>query len=341
MNHLNRTLAPDVETVYLMSNPQYSFVSSSGVKEVASFGGNVDELVPEPVARRFKEMFPVRQARRARSRRRNEPPTYASLIIVAGCLVLAAWSWRRSATRSRAAAARTLPRYPGRIAVRDGCGAAGTCSSTAPTSRMHVPPGRLRHGQRVAERRQARLGHEGRQRDPRLRRRRHRPGQRTGPARVRTPPRASRPTATKIAFLHSPHERRQVRHLGHVDHGPGRGAADEHAQRLRRRLVPDGRLDRVRPELVGRHARGPDLARPPERRRRAHARARATRRTGRPTGSTSSTSTTARSGWSTPTAPNAHQADSERPRAGLVARRRDDRLHAHREVLAERLPRAL
>jgi pantetheine-phosphate adenylyltransferase len=58
MNHLNRTLAPDVETVYLMSNPQYSFVSSSGVKEVASFGGSVDELVPETVARRFKEMFP-------------------------------------------------------------------------------------------------------------------------------------------------------------------------------------------------------------------------------------------------------------------------------------------
>jgi pantetheine-phosphate adenylyltransferase len=58
MNHLNRTLAPDVETVYLMSNPQYSFVSSSGVKEVASFGGNVDELVPEAVARRFREMYP-------------------------------------------------------------------------------------------------------------------------------------------------------------------------------------------------------------------------------------------------------------------------------------------
>jgi pantetheine-phosphate adenylyltransferase len=58
MNHLNRTLAPDVETVYLMSNPQYSFVSSSGVKEVASFGGSVDQLVPETVARRFKEMFP-------------------------------------------------------------------------------------------------------------------------------------------------------------------------------------------------------------------------------------------------------------------------------------------
>jgi pantetheine-phosphate adenylyltransferase len=58
MNHLNRTLAPDVETVYLMANPQYSFVSSSGVKEVASFGGNVDELVPPGVARRFADLFP-------------------------------------------------------------------------------------------------------------------------------------------------------------------------------------------------------------------------------------------------------------------------------------------
>jgi pantetheine-phosphate adenylyltransferase len=58
MNHLNRTLAPDIETIYLMANPQYSFVSSSGVKEVASFGGNVDELVPPAVARRFRELFP-------------------------------------------------------------------------------------------------------------------------------------------------------------------------------------------------------------------------------------------------------------------------------------------
>jgi pantetheine-phosphate adenylyltransferase len=58
MNHLNRTLAPDVETMYVMASPQYSFVSSSGVKEVAAFGGRVDELVPEPVARRFREIFP-------------------------------------------------------------------------------------------------------------------------------------------------------------------------------------------------------------------------------------------------------------------------------------------
>ncbi len=58
MNHLNRILAPEVETVYVMASPLYSFVSSSGVKEVAAFGGRVDELVPPAVARRFRELFP-------------------------------------------------------------------------------------------------------------------------------------------------------------------------------------------------------------------------------------------------------------------------------------------
>jgi pantetheine-phosphate adenylyltransferase len=58
MNQLNRHLAPDIETVYVMASPQVSFVSSSGVKEIASFGGNVAELVPDAVARRLKEMFP-------------------------------------------------------------------------------------------------------------------------------------------------------------------------------------------------------------------------------------------------------------------------------------------
>jgi pantetheine-phosphate adenylyltransferase len=59
MNQLNRHLAPDVETMYVMASPQVSFVSSSGVKEVAAFGGDVSELVPEPVARRFKKLFPA------------------------------------------------------------------------------------------------------------------------------------------------------------------------------------------------------------------------------------------------------------------------------------------
>jgi pantetheine-phosphate adenylyltransferase len=58
MNQLNRHLAPDIETVYVMASPQVSFVSSSGVKEIASFGGNVEELVPKAVAARLKEMFP-------------------------------------------------------------------------------------------------------------------------------------------------------------------------------------------------------------------------------------------------------------------------------------------
>jgi pantetheine-phosphate adenylyltransferase len=58
MNHLNRQLAPEIETVYVMASPLYSFVSSSGVKEIASFGGKVDEFVPPAVARRFAELYP-------------------------------------------------------------------------------------------------------------------------------------------------------------------------------------------------------------------------------------------------------------------------------------------
>ena len=59
MNQLNRHLAPDVETLYVMASPQVSFVSSSGVKEIAAFGGDVSALVPKPVAVRFKELFPA------------------------------------------------------------------------------------------------------------------------------------------------------------------------------------------------------------------------------------------------------------------------------------------
>ena len=47
MNQLNRLQAPEIESVYLMASPQYSFLSSSGVKELATFGGNIDDLVPE------------------------------------------------------------------------------------------------------------------------------------------------------------------------------------------------------------------------------------------------------------------------------------------------------
>ena len=55
MNQLNRREAPDVDTLYLMASPQYSFLSSSGVKELAIFDGSLEDLVPEAVARRLKE----------------------------------------------------------------------------------------------------------------------------------------------------------------------------------------------------------------------------------------------------------------------------------------------
>jgi pantetheine-phosphate adenylyltransferase len=58
MHHLNRTLAPEIETTYLIADSQFSFVSSSSVKEIAAFGGKVDGLVPDAVARRFEELFP-------------------------------------------------------------------------------------------------------------------------------------------------------------------------------------------------------------------------------------------------------------------------------------------
>ncbi|HEY4810834.1 MAG TPA: pantetheine-phosphate adenylyltransferase, partial [Solirubrobacteraceae bacterium] len=55
MNQLNRRQDPQIESVYLMASPQYSFLSSSGVKELATFGGKIDDLVPDEVARRLQE----------------------------------------------------------------------------------------------------------------------------------------------------------------------------------------------------------------------------------------------------------------------------------------------
>jgi pantetheine-phosphate adenylyltransferase len=55
MNQLNRRQAPDVESVYLMASAKYSFLRSSGVKELATFGGDIDDLVPDEVAKALKE----------------------------------------------------------------------------------------------------------------------------------------------------------------------------------------------------------------------------------------------------------------------------------------------
>jgi pantetheine-phosphate adenylyltransferase len=55
LNQLNRVQAPDIESVYLMASAKYSFIRSSGVKELATFGGRIEGLVPEEVAQALKE----------------------------------------------------------------------------------------------------------------------------------------------------------------------------------------------------------------------------------------------------------------------------------------------
>ena len=54
---MNRKLAPDIHTVFLMSSFAHIFVSSSILKDIASYGGKVSDLVPPPVARALKEKF--------------------------------------------------------------------------------------------------------------------------------------------------------------------------------------------------------------------------------------------------------------------------------------------
>lgn len=55
MFQMNRYVAEEIDTFYLMASPRFSFLSSSGVKELAAFGGNVDALVSPVVARRLQE----------------------------------------------------------------------------------------------------------------------------------------------------------------------------------------------------------------------------------------------------------------------------------------------
>jgi pantetheine-phosphate adenylyltransferase len=54
---MNRKLAPDIHTVFLMSSFAHIFVSSSILKDIASYGGNVSDLVPPSVAKALKEKF--------------------------------------------------------------------------------------------------------------------------------------------------------------------------------------------------------------------------------------------------------------------------------------------
>lgn len=55
---MNSRMAPDIETVFLMTRPEHSFLSSSLIKEIASLGGRVSGLVPPPVEAKLRERFP-------------------------------------------------------------------------------------------------------------------------------------------------------------------------------------------------------------------------------------------------------------------------------------------
>ncbi|CAM3087578.1 pantetheine-phosphate adenylyltransferase [Filibacter tadaridae] len=54
---MNRVLDESIETFFIMTNNQYSFLSSSIVKEVAQYGGEITELVPKQVEKALKEKF--------------------------------------------------------------------------------------------------------------------------------------------------------------------------------------------------------------------------------------------------------------------------------------------
>jgi len=57
MAHTNKTLCDELETIFLATSTEYSFLSSSVVKEIAQFGGMVDHLVPVNVAQDIYRCF--------------------------------------------------------------------------------------------------------------------------------------------------------------------------------------------------------------------------------------------------------------------------------------------
>jgi pantetheine-phosphate adenylyltransferase len=56
---MNRRLAPDIETVFMMAGEAYSFISSRIVKEVIRLGGNIGGLVPPSVEARLRQRLLV------------------------------------------------------------------------------------------------------------------------------------------------------------------------------------------------------------------------------------------------------------------------------------------
>lgn len=59
---MNRQLAPEIETFFIVTDPKYSYISSSGVRDIFRFGGTVYDVVPSGVFRRLRERFPSFQS---------------------------------------------------------------------------------------------------------------------------------------------------------------------------------------------------------------------------------------------------------------------------------------
>jgi pantetheine-phosphate adenylyltransferase len=53
---MNRTLEPDIDTIIFVAGHEYSFISSSLIKEIAGFGGDISQFVPSPVLKRFEKL---------------------------------------------------------------------------------------------------------------------------------------------------------------------------------------------------------------------------------------------------------------------------------------------
>lgn len=60
MSQTNHKLQPDVDTMFLTTSLEYSYLSSTTVREVAAFGGDISQFVPEAVAERIKDKMPYR-----------------------------------------------------------------------------------------------------------------------------------------------------------------------------------------------------------------------------------------------------------------------------------------
>ncbi len=62
MTHANRVLDPEIDTLFLMTDNRYSFLSSSTVKEIARFQGDLEPFLPPYVVTKLREKFPLKSA---------------------------------------------------------------------------------------------------------------------------------------------------------------------------------------------------------------------------------------------------------------------------------------